>query len=103
MALYEPEARLALPGGDVAAGTEAIRRAYEQLLADRPTFTARRSAACAGERRLGPDVDAHTGRSHSGAVVGDDLLEQSQRGLDERLGAGCGLGVARDSVDAPLA
>ncbi len=40
VALYEPEARLALPGGDVAAGTEAIRRAYEQLLADRPTFTA---------------------------------------------------------------
>jgi len=40
VALYEPEARLALPGGDVATGTEAIRRAYEQLLADRPTFTA---------------------------------------------------------------
>lgn len=40
VALYEPEAVLALPTGEVARGTEAIRHAYEQLLADKPTFTA---------------------------------------------------------------
>jgi len=40
VALYEPEARLALPCGDVATGTDAIRRAYEQLLVGRPTLAA---------------------------------------------------------------
>ena len=36
VALYEPEAVLASPAGGVAVGTEAIRRAYQQLLAGRP-------------------------------------------------------------------
>ncbi len=38
--LYEPEALLALPTGAVARGAEAIREAYAQLLAVRPTFAA---------------------------------------------------------------
>jgi ketosteroid isomerase-like protein len=36
VALYEPEAVLALPGGGVAAGTSEIRKAYERIVADRP-------------------------------------------------------------------
>jgi ketosteroid isomerase-like protein len=38
VALYEPDAVLALPDGRVATGSQEIRRAYEQLLADRPEF-----------------------------------------------------------------
>jgi hypothetical protein len=38
VALYEPEAILALPSGQVADGNRAIKRFYAQLLADRPTF-----------------------------------------------------------------
>jgi ketosteroid isomerase-like protein len=40
VALYEPDAVLALPDGEVARGGEEIRRIYEQLLADRPQFPA---------------------------------------------------------------
>jgi SnoaL-like domain len=40
VALYEPDAVLALPAGQVTTGSQAIRRVYERLLADRPTFTA---------------------------------------------------------------
>src|SRR3954451_20102770 len=40
VALYEPTAALALPTGDVARGVNAIREAYTQLLAGRPTFSA---------------------------------------------------------------
>ncbi|MEV0973017.1 YybH family protein [Microtetraspora glauca] len=39
VALYEPDAVLALPNGRVATGSEEIRQAYEHLVADRPTFT----------------------------------------------------------------
>jgi ketosteroid isomerase-like protein len=39
VALYEPEAVLALPSGETARGVEAIRAAYTQLLA-RPSFIA---------------------------------------------------------------
>jgi ketosteroid isomerase-like protein len=39
VALYEPDAVLALPDGQVAAGAEEIRRAYERLTVGRPTFT----------------------------------------------------------------
>src|ERR671911_3067593 len=38
VALYEPDAVLALPDGRVATGSREIRQAYEQLVADRPTF-----------------------------------------------------------------
>jgi ketosteroid isomerase-like protein len=40
VALYEPDAVLAFPPGQVTTGSRAIRQAYERLLADRPTFTA---------------------------------------------------------------
>jgi ketosteroid isomerase-like protein len=39
VALYEPDAVLALPNGQVARGTKKIRQAYERLVAERPTFT----------------------------------------------------------------
>ena len=39
VALYEPDAVLALPDGQVATGTAEIREVYRQLLADRPTLT----------------------------------------------------------------
>jgi ketosteroid isomerase-like protein len=39
VALYEPEAVLAMPGGGVAVGTEEIRRAHQQFLAGRPVLT----------------------------------------------------------------
>lgn len=38
VALYEPDAVLALPDGQVARGSEEIRQAYARLVADRPTF-----------------------------------------------------------------
>lgn len=38
VALYEPDAVLAFPAGQVTTGTQAIRQVYEQMLADRPTF-----------------------------------------------------------------
>lgn len=38
VALYEPGAVLAGPAGQIATGSPAIRKVYERLLADRPTF-----------------------------------------------------------------
>lgn len=38
MALYEPDAVLALPAGELARGRPAIRLAYAHLLADAPRF-----------------------------------------------------------------
>ncbi len=38
VALYEPEAVLALPDGSAATGSEEIRRFYAALLASRPHF-----------------------------------------------------------------
>jgi ketosteroid isomerase-like protein len=40
VALYEREAVLVIPAGQVAIGSEAIRAAYQRLLAGNPTFTA---------------------------------------------------------------
>lgn len=37
-ALYESHAVLALPDGEIATGSDEIRRAYERLVADRPQF-----------------------------------------------------------------
>lgn len=39
-ALYETDAVLAFPPGQVTTGVQAIRQVYEQLLASTPTFTA---------------------------------------------------------------
>jgi hypothetical protein len=39
VALYEPDAVLALPGGVTARGSSEIRAAYEHLVADKPQFT----------------------------------------------------------------
>jgi len=39
VALYEPEAVLALPPGRLAAGHEEIREVYAELLADKPSFS----------------------------------------------------------------
>ena len=39
VALYEPGAVLATPGGELAVGTDAIRAVYQALLASRPQFT----------------------------------------------------------------
>lgn len=39
-ALYESDAVLAFPPGQVTTGTQAIRRVYEHLLASKPAFTA---------------------------------------------------------------
>ena len=38
VALYEPGAVLAFPGGQLAIGTEAIRQVYAELLANPPRF-----------------------------------------------------------------
>jgi ketosteroid isomerase-like protein len=38
VALYEPDAVLALPDGQIATGSDEIRRAHERLVADRPKF-----------------------------------------------------------------
>jgi ketosteroid isomerase-like protein len=38
VALYEPDAVMALPGGQTATGAGEIRTAYEQIVADRLTF-----------------------------------------------------------------
>lgn len=39
VALYEPDAVLALPDGRIARGAEEIREAYRRLVAGRPAFT----------------------------------------------------------------
>jgi ketosteroid isomerase-like protein len=38
VALYEADAVLAFPLGQVTTGIQAIRQAYEELIASRPTF-----------------------------------------------------------------
>ncbi len=38
VALYEPDAVLAFPPGQLTTGTQAIRKVYEQLLATNPSF-----------------------------------------------------------------
>jgi ketosteroid isomerase-like protein len=39
VALYEPDAVLAFPKGQLTIGTDAIRAVYQQMLAGKPTFT----------------------------------------------------------------
>lgn len=38
VALYEPDAVLAFPPGEVTVGSDDIREVYTELLADRPSF-----------------------------------------------------------------
>jgi ketosteroid isomerase-like protein len=38
VALYEPDAVLSLPNGQVATGSSEIRKAYEHLVANKPAF-----------------------------------------------------------------
>jgi ketosteroid isomerase-like protein len=54
VALYERGATLALPGGRTATGSDQIRAFYQQLLADKPTFTSgkQRAAVRNGELAL---------------------------------------------------
>ncbi len=54
VALYEPEAVLALPDGSVAVGSEEIRKFYSALLASRPHFEpgTQRAALRAGDLAL---------------------------------------------------
>jgi ketosteroid isomerase-like protein len=57
--LYEPEAVLVVPPGRLAVGTQAIRKMYEGLLADRPQFTGViRPAISAGDIALTSTVRA---------------------------------------------
>jgi len=51
------------------------------------------------ERRSDGAVSDRERTTDNGAVVGDDLLEQSERGLDQRLSTGRGLGIAWDGVE----
>lgn len=51
--LYEPDAVLAFPPGELTVGAEAIRAVYVKLLADRPRFDATiEPAICAGDLAL---------------------------------------------------
>ena len=53
LALYEPEAVLHFPPGNVAAGIDAIRAAYEQALAGKPSIRLEpRGALRAGDLAL---------------------------------------------------
>lgn len=54
VALYEPDAVLALPTGEVVVGRARIRAAYEQILRGRPRFAAgeQQSALVSGDLAL---------------------------------------------------
>lgn len=45
VALYEPNAVLVGPGGQLITGTQALRQAYTQLFANKPTFAGETRAA----------------------------------------------------------
>ena len=65
VALYEPDAVMALPGGGAAAGTAAIRAAFAALVADAPTFA---QGAQQPTLRTG-DLALTSARLHDGAVT----------------------------------
>jgi ketosteroid isomerase-like protein len=54
VALYEPGAVLALPDGQIATGSDEIRKAYQHLVADRLTFEpgTQRPTLCSGDLAL---------------------------------------------------
>jgi len=71
-ALYETDAVLAFPPGQVTAGVQAIRQVYEQLLAGKPTVTA-------GAQRPALRInDAHT------VVPASDTSECARSAARER-------------------
>lgn len=66
VALYEPEAVLASPPGQLATGSEAIRRFFERMVAGKPTFGGEpRPALRAGDLAL-------TSTRFATAAVGPD-------------------------------
>jgi ketosteroid isomerase-like protein len=72
VALYEPDAVLALPDGQVATGAEEIRAVYDQLLADKPAFvpgTQRATLRCA-------DLALTSSRLASGVVTAEVARRQ---------------------------
>lgn len=74
VALYEPDAQLALPAGRVAVGSAQIRAAYRELLADRPRFTP-------GER-LPPLVNGDLALTSSRLADGQVTAEVARRQPD---------------------
>lgn len=72
VALYEPDAVLALPGGRVATGSAEIREAFEKLLASQSSFAP-------GEQRpvlLVGDLALTSARLASGAVTAEVARRQ---------------------------
>ncbi len=73
VALYEPEAVLALPDGSVARGSEEIRRFYATLLSSRPHFEpgTQRAALRAG------DLALTSSQLKNGAVTAEIARQQA--------------------------
>jgi ketosteroid isomerase-like protein len=74
VALYEPDAVLALPSGRVARGHAEIRKAYEQLLASHPRFRP-------GEprpTRMSGELALTSTRLESGAVTAEVARRQPE-------------------------
>ncbi len=73
VALYEPEAVLALPDGSVAVGSEEIRKFYSALLASRPHFEpgTQRTALRAG------DLALTSSQLKNGAVTAEIARQQA--------------------------
>ena len=72
VALYEPDAALALPDGKVAKGAEAIRRFYAAMLSKQPKLVA-------GEQRpalLNSDLALTSSRLANGTVTAEIARRQ---------------------------
>jgi ketosteroid isomerase-like protein len=73
VALYEPDAVLALPDGQLATGAEQIRKAYQRLVADKPIFapgTQRPTLRCA-------DLALTSSRLANGVITAEVARRQS--------------------------
>jgi SnoaL-like domain len=72
VALYEPDAVLALPDGRIATGAAEIRETYRRLVAGRPTFspgTARPTLRCA-------DLALTSSRLANGVITAEVARQQ---------------------------